>query len=287
MISAKIEESRIKFALRGCREKDFPVYEPKELIKTAIDRFGESLAVSCSFGRCSIAVLHMTRDLNPHIKVIFQNTGVQYPETYAYRDLLVKKWDLNIIETKPSKSFWQCLREYGFPLESRTAKGSPGKPKCCIYLKEKPFQEATKKFGIEAVLTGLRVAESRARMFAISQFGQYYLMRTREKVWKYHPIVFWNQEKISRYHHGRGVQIPTNLAYEKYGLTRTGCVPCTAYKGWKKNLAKTNPKMYHYIQKLRGVSLIDDFLKLEEEAFNDCNQVSPRKRQAFLEQWFA
>jgi len=226
----------------------------------------------------------MAQEFESKIKVVFQNTGVQYPETYAYRDLLVKKWDLNFIETKPIQSFWQCLDKYGFPLESRTAKGSPGKPKCCTYLKEKPFQDATKDFGIEAVLTGLRVAESRARMFAISQFGQYYLMKSREKVWKFHPIAFWSTKKVVSYL--TRVQIPVNEAYTNHGLERTGCMPCTAYKGWEKVLVGSNPALYHYIQKLRGNSLIDDYLQLEDEAFNDCNQVSPSKKQVFLEQWF-
>jgi len=284
MISPKIEESRIKFALRGCKDKGFEVFEAKELIKKAIDEFGDSLAVACSFGRCSVAVLNMARDLNPRIKVVFQNTGVQYPETYVYRDLLVKQWDLSFIETKPIQSFWHCLDEYGFPLESRTAKGSPGKPKCCTYLKEKPFQNATKQFGINAVLTGLRATESRARMFAISQFGQYYLMHSREKIWKYHPLAFWKTEEVINYLNR--VQIPMNKAYENHRLERTGCMPCTAYKGWQKVLASSNPKLYRHIQKLRGVSLIGDFLNLEDQAFNDCNQVSASKRQAFLKEWF-
>jgi len=284
MISPLVEESRIKKALRDCEERGFQVFEPKELIKKAIDEFGDSLAVACSFGACSVAVLHMARDLNPQIKVVFQNTGVQYPETYAYRDLLVKEWDLNFMESKPIKSFWQCLDEYGFPLESRSAKGSPGKPKCCVWLKEKPFREVKKEFGIEAILMGLRASESRARMFGIGQFGQYYLNKKFGKIWKFHPIAFWNRKQVFSYF--SRVQIPLNPAYEKHGLERLGCMPCTNYKGWQKVMARANPKLYHYIQKLRGVSLIDDFLKLEEEAFNDCNQVSPIKKQNLLEQWF-
>lgn len=286
MISPKIEEARIQHALRGCKERDFQVFQPKELIKKAIDEFGDSLAVACSFGACSVAVLHMARDLNPRIKTVFQNTGVQYPETYAYRDRLLEGWNLNprYIETKPIKSFWQCLDEYGFPLESRSAKGSPGKPKCCTYLKEKPFRQAQKEHGIEAILTGLRASESRARMFGIGQFGQYYLNKKFGQVWKFHPVAFWNRQRVFSYFNQ--VQISINPAYEKYGLERLGCMPCTNYKGWQGVMARANPKLYHYIQKLRGVSLIDDFLKLEDEAFNDCNQVSLRRRQVFLEQWF-
>ena len=97
-------------------------------------------------------------------------------------------------------------------------------------------------------------------------------------------IAFWSREQVFSYF--TQVQIPVNPAYEKYGLERLGCMPCTNYKGWQEVMARANPKLYRYIQKLRGVSLIDDFLSLEDEAFRDCNQASPRKRQAFLEQWF-
>ena len=31
-------------------------------------------------------------------------------------------------------------------------------------------------------------------------------------------------------------------------LKRMGCLPCTAHKGWRAQLAKINPKMYRFIQ---------------------------------------
>lgn len=283
MLSPKVEESRIHKALRDCKEHGFEVYAPIECIKTAIDKFGDKLAVSCSFGRCSVAVLHMALQLNPEIPVIFNNTTVQFPETYEYRDRLVEEWNINLIETKPVKPFWDVIKEEGLPL-MRKAKGSLGKPKCCWYCKDLPLQLACQKHGITANLTGLRVAESRARMFIIAQKGQFYFRRTRGEMWQLHPITFWDSEEVNSYM--ERVQIPLNPVYEKYGLERLGCMPCTAYLGWEKVLAKTNPKMYRYVQKLRGVSLIDDFLSLEDEAFNGCNQASPRKGQAFLEEWF-
>jgi phosphoadenosine phosphosulfate reductase len=295
MISPKIEESRIRKALRDCKDHGFEVLEPVECVKKAIDRFGDSLAVSCSFGSCSVAVLHMARDLNPQIKVVFNNTGVQYPETYGYRDFLCKEWDLNppqYIETKPVKSFWQCVKEYGLPLFRSTSykkgdykfgKPSYGKPKCCVYLKELPFRQAMKENEIEATITGMRAGESRARMFAFGQFGQNYATKKYGALTKFNPIAFWTHSELWQYLKDHNV--PINPLYLK-GAHRSGCMPCTGFKGWQKQLAKLNPRMYRYVQKLRGVSLIDDFLTLEDQVFNGCDQVSPRKRQAFLERWF-
>jgi len=283
MISRKIEESRIQFALRGCRDKGFEVFAPKELIKKAIDEFGDTLVVSCSFGSCSVAVLHMAWDLNPRIKVVFDNTGVEYSETYAYRDKLVKEWDLNFGETKPIKSFWQCVKEYGFPLIRQTGRSKFKKPQCCTYLKEKPFKNYCRSNDIKATLTGLRCSESGVRMLAISQVGQFYLHKTSQ-IWKFHPIAFWNHKQVWEYFEKN--DIPMNEVYTKHGLSRSGCMPCTGFLNWEKQLARINPKMYHYVQKLRGVSLIDDFIQLEDQAYHDCNQASPRRRQAFLENWF-
>jgi len=300
MISPKIEESRIKFALRGCKTKELQVYDPKELVKEAVDKFGESLAVSCSFGRCSIAVLHMAWDLNPRIKVVFDNTTVQYQETYAYRDFLVKEWDLNFIETFPIRPFWDVIKEHGLPTIRRqyyhsyarmkgqkwkrhTFQEKTGKPACCWFCKDKPFLNARKEHGIEATLMGLRVCESRARMYFGADYGQAHFTK-RHKIMKYNPILFWTRDELVRYLEQHN--IPQSEVYTKLGLERNGCMPCTGFLNWEKQLARINPKMYKYVQRLRGVSLIDDFLQLEDQAFNGCNQVSPSKRQAFLKEWF-
>jgi len=146
-MNPRVEEARIRKALRDCERRGYRVYEPMECVKEAIERFGDSLAVSCSFGSCSVVVLHMTLQLKPDVKVVFNNTGVEYPETYAYRDLLKKEWKLNLIETKPIKSFWQCIKEYGFPLyrgkKGKGKYGNPGKP---IFLLVKWIEASNQKF---------------------------------------------------------------------------------------------------------------------------------------------
>jgi phosphoadenosine phosphosulfate reductase len=280
MISPKIEAARISKALRDCGRHGFPILEPMACIKKAIEHFGDSLAVSCSFGSCSVVVLHMTLKFKPDIKVVFNNTGVEYPETYAYRDLLKKEWNLNLVETKPLKSFWQCVKEYGFPLyrgkKGKGKEGNPGKPKCCIFLKEKPFKRFAEEHNVKATLTGLRAGESRARMFAFGQFGQNYATKKFYNIMKFNPIAFWTREQVWAYLHEN--HIPINQIYLK-GKDRSGCMPCTGFKGWQQQLAKTNPKMYHYVQKLRGVSLLDDFIALENEAVDRC-------AQRLLEEWF-
>ncbi len=277
MISPKIEKARITYAMRKCPT---PIQEPQKLVKEAIEKHGDNIAVSCSFGSCSVVVLHMALEVNPYIKVVFNNTGVEYPETYAYRDLLKKEWNLNLIETKPLKSFWQCVKEYGFPLiRSEYAwkkhKQAHEKPECCIFLKEKPFAKACKDFKIEATLTGLRCAESGVRMFTFAQRGMYYHTTKRGSLWRFHPIGLWTRKQVSDYLDDHG--IPINQIYLK-GKDRSGCMPCTGFLNWEQQLAKANLKMYRYVQKLRKIPLLDDYIQKEDEILNICEPSEAVKR---------
>jgi len=48
-------------------------FKPYDLIKQAIERHGEHIAVANSFGKDSMLVTHMSLSVNPNIKIIFEN----------------------------------------------------------------------------------------------------------------------------------------------------------------------------------------------------------------------
>jgi phosphoadenosine phosphosulfate reductase len=275
MISEKVENSRIVYAKRNCPTK---ILEPQEVIQKAIETHGDKLAVSCSFGHCSVVVLHMALKVNLKIKVVFNNTGVEYPETYAYRDLLKKEWNLNLIETHPLKTFWKCIEQHGFPLirhcirkGKRIEKSQ--KPHCCVHLKELPMKKACKDFKIEATLTGLRCAESSVRMFTLGQRGQYYHTSKYGELWRYHPIGFWTHKQVSEYLAENN--LPVNEIYKK--VDRSGCMPCTGFLNWEKQLSKTNLKMYRIVQKMRKVNLFDNYLEFENGLVANCDPIGTVK----------
>lgn len=274
MISEKVENSRIVYAKRNCPVR---IMEPEEVVRTAIETYGDKLAVSCSFGHCSVVVLHMALQVNPNIKVVFNNTGVEYPETYAYRDLLREKWHLNLIETKPVKPFWQCVKEYGFPMIRRRYKNKKrlygvgtDKPKCCVFCKELPMKIACETHNIEASLTGLRCAESSVRMFTLAQRGQSYQTTKYGKLWRYHPIGFWTHRQVSEYLAENG--LPINEIYKK--VDRSGCMPCTGFLNWENQLSKTNLKMYQIVQRMRKVNLFDNYLEFENAILENCDPIA-------------
>jgi len=305
-LSEKIEEMRINFALRYSQEHNLDNFDAKELMQIAVDEFGDSLAVSCSWGNCSVAVLKMALDIKPDITVIFDDTTVEYPETYEYRNLMLQQWNIkNYVETKPIIPFWTCWKTYGPPtvrrrykdareLKSfggkRTYQEKTGKPACCWFCKDKPMLDYCRKHKIKATLTGLRASESRARMFMAADYGQRHLSK-RYKITKFHPILFWDSKQLFKFFEASS--IPMNEVYTKLGLPRNGCMPCTSYLHFEKFLAKYNPKMLVLVQKFRlewkqrKDDLLDNFMtKLEDEAFDRCIQSSRSYRQQHLEEWF-
>jgi len=197
--------------------------------------------VSCSFGKDSVVVLSLVLEENPSIPVVFNNTGVQFRETYEFKDRLAKEWNVNLIELRPVEgwSFWRIAEEKGLD------DGKKYRDACCDYLKEIPLRRLIKKMRFRYNFTGITALESRTRMFRICQSGTHYYSK-KDGILRIHPIAYWTPEEVWNYIHEQG--LPYNPAYEKYGIDRVGCVPCTSHKGWREQLAKVNPKMYAFIQ---------------------------------------
>ena len=236
-----------------------------EIIQEAFRRF-KRLAVACSFGKDSVAVLHMVRQYDPNILVVFSNTGVEMRETLEYRDFLVKEWNLNYIEAKPQWTFWRIVKRYGYPATRFMTKekmrlireGKVGKdsiPKCCELLKEQPAREIFRKKHIECVFFGITWDESYNRKWTIIRYGTLFYHKSHRH-WKCYPIGYWNTADVWRYIEENN--IPVNPAYEK--VDRVGCITCTAYKDWEKDMAKLYPGLYRKIARDLGRPTLDDFL---------------------------
>jgi 3'-phosphoadenosine 5'-phosphosulfate sulfotransferase (PAPS reductase)/FAD synthetase len=239
-------------------------FEAEDLVKQAIERHKGTIGVACSFGKDSMVVLQMALKHDKNIPVLFANTGVEFPETIEFKNRMIEEWDLNIHETKPIKSFWTCITDYGFPVFR--GKGTSRSPKCCIYTKEKPMMLLQKDLGIVAIFTGLMAEESRQRKLTMMRYdhkkapvmwhddiefcGQRWWSK-HDGIWKYHPIAYWSEADVLNY--TKQNNIPLNSVYTKWNgiYKRCGCLPCPAYLDWEKKLPKTHPKLYLTLKKLQ------------------------------------
>ena len=210
-------------------------WNAKDLIKQAIERHGDSIAVACSFGKDSIVALWMAIQIKPDIKVIFENTGVEYKQTIDLKNKLHKEWNLNLKETKPIKSFWQCVDDYGIPKCRKTGGKGSNSPKCCKFLKEEPAKILQREWGVNAVITGLQSCESRSRSLIakrydnkkapymeaehkgeIIEFCSQRWFTKSTNCWSYHPIMHWSVKDVWEYIFKNN--LPINKIYIKWDI---------------------------------------------------------------------
>ena len=259
-LTAKVMEYRRKLASRHPTAS----MTAEEIIAEALKY---KVYVAWSGGRCSTVALHLTLQQDPDILVMFNNTGVEYPETVKYVHRMAKEWRLNFNEVKPDTTFWKLVEEHGFPqLRGSGKAGRPRKPACCEYLKEKPANNYVKEHGMDGFISGIRVEESRPRALGIFQTGVYYKAQ-RDGLWKFHPIALWSIEKLIQYaklHH-----LPLNPLYDM-GLPRVGCMPCTGFTQWREQLSLTRPRFYKWLNREYQKSVGEPTLWEFEDRYDVC-----------------
>lgn len=109
--------------------------------------------------------------------------------------------------------------------------------------------EFYKEYNPGMTFVGLTGGEGRQRRWAyILKGGAIYHMKAHN-VMKCIPMIWWTQEDV--WHYLKINNVPVNPAYEKYGIERLGCVPCTGYKSWETEMPKINPKMYRLIKRMK------------------------------------
>jgi phosphoadenosine phosphosulfate reductase len=235
------------------RPLEVKLAESREVIKHHFEEFKEEeMAVAWSGGKDSTLLLWLILQSHPGVPVVFNNTGVEAKETILFIRKITSTWRLNLVETKPVKSFWQCAEEYGLAKGSKT-RYKPGEyPKCCYYLKERPMLEAIRENGWKCIFLGQLAMESRNRMFKAKQKGLCYHVK-KINACKVHPLLYWTVDEIWDFSIKN--KVPINPIYST-GIERCGCQPCTAYRTWKEEMQKQNPRMYKLIMKKMGQELL-------------------------------
>jgi len=262
------ETNNIRWAVTGMHRNSHPITPPSEMISMAVEKHGDRLTLAWSGGRCSTVVLHKALKIDPDIKVVYGNTGIEFPENVEYVHSVADDWGVNLHELHPDTTFWKIVEKHGMPKfrkfgDNKTVKyltrlgvKTARRPYCCWLLKEKPRFKFYKEHEIEGDITGMRAAESRARARTFNRYGISYELKSPPKIWVYHPIGLWSTPKMEAYLEKH--DIPHNPVYDTQ--TRNGCWACTAYKGWEENSMKYNPEIYKMLQKKRGAMLMDDYI---------------------------
>jgi len=196
------------------------------------DGLAGDVAVVSSFGAESAVLLHLVSRIDPSLPVLFLETGKHFPETLAYRDLLIERLGLtNVINLTPDPADLEKKDETGL----RWSYDPDG---CCEIRKVKPLAKAIG--GFDASITGRKSFQSSTRAnlprFEIDNSDA----QGRLKI---NPLIDWSAEDIAAYIAEHDLP-PHPLVAE--GYPSIGCSPCTSkvaegedarsgrWKGWDK-----------------------------------------------------
>ncbi len=73
---------------------------PQEVLRSALTAYFPDIVLASSFGAEDVVLIDMVHQLNPLTPILYLDTDFLFPETYATRDALVKKYRIAPIQVK-------------------------------------------------------------------------------------------------------------------------------------------------------------------------------------------
>lgn len=186
--------------------RDLEDATPQEVLRWAVDTFGEGFAITSSMGDGVLASL-----AGLGVDVVFLDTGYHFAETIGTRDAVAQVYGVNVRTMLPLLTVAQQDASYGSELWRRDPDA------CCAMRKVEPLTRGLEPY--TAYASGIRRDESVTRR----DIGVVEWDARRGKV-KVNPLATWTQSQVDSYVEANGVLV-NPLAYD--GYPSIGCAPCT------------------------------------------------------------
>jgi phosphoadenosine phosphosulfate reductase len=180
--------------------KEFETVPAGQVIRWAVDTFGDSLVLAASFE--DIVLIDLVTKVAPAIEVIFLDTEAHFPETLSFVEETRQRYNLNLTVTKPGPD---------------AADHPCGSAQCCQFRKVGPLRRAVQ--GNRAWMTSLKRVDGPTRAGApvVSWDEAFGLV-------KINPLVTWSNEDISSYLADQ--DLPAHPLTAR-GYRSIGCAPTT------------------------------------------------------------
>jgi phosphoadenosine phosphosulfate reductase len=165
-------------------------------------------AVTSSFQSECVVLVDLVRQVRPDIPVLFLDTFHHFAQTLEYRDRMVERYTLNLINLRaaePKVGLWE--------IESTDA--------CCARHKVGPLFSALENYDVWFTALRRDQSPSRANLADVEPFR----LPSGNAIRKVSPLAAWTTRDVWRY--AKDHDIPLLPLYE-LGYTSIGCEPCTA-----------------------------------------------------------
>ena len=196
------------------------------------DRVAGDIAVVSSFGAESAILLHLIAQVDRNTPVLFLETGKHFPETLAYRDLLIDRLGLtNLRNLTPDPAAIAARDESGL----RWNYDPDG---CCEIRKVLPLAGALAAF--DGTITGRKGFQSATR----AGLPRFEIDTTdAQGRLKINPLADWSSDRLAAWFTEH--DLPPHPLVEQ-GYPSIGCSPCTSkvaagedpragrWRGWDK-----------------------------------------------------
>jgi phosphoadenosine phosphosulfate reductase len=169
-------------------------------IAWAVERFGDSLAVACSFQ--DIVIVDLAHAADPGIEVVFLDTEAHFPETLSFVEEVRAHYNLRLTTTRPGPE------AAAFPC---------GSDRCCEFRKVAPLRQAL--VGHEGWITGLKRVDAPTR--ASTRIVEW---DTAFGLVKVNPLATWTDDDIASYIADH--DLPEHPLIGR-GYLSIGCAPTT------------------------------------------------------------
>jgi phosphoadenosine phosphosulfate reductase len=189
--------------------------EPAEVVRWAVDTFGDELVLACSFSIEDAVVASLLAEATPRPKVFALDTGRLPEETYRAAESLASRYGLSIEWYFPRAEAVEKLVRAKGPFSFYDS--LEARHECCGIRKVEPLRRALA--GRRAWLTGLRRGQSvtRDRIAKVEWDSANGLV-------KVNPLADWDRGQVWAYAEAHGV--PIHPLHRK-GYPSIGCAPCT------------------------------------------------------------
>lgn len=183
---------------------------PEEVIAWAVQTF-PNITFACSFGAEDVVLVDMLQKISPSSDIFYLDTDFHFAETYATRDLLQARYELEFVRVSPKLTPEEQAHQYGEALW----KTDPNT--CCNLRKVEPLTRILSNY--EAWITGIRrdQAPTRANAKKIEYDSKFGLI-------KFNPIAHWTSEDVWQYI--RQNEVIYNPLHER-NYPSIGCEYCT------------------------------------------------------------
>ena len=182
---------------------------PQEIIRWAVDSFGEHFVIATSMSEGVLA--HLAGSVASGVDMVFLDTGYHFAETIGTRDAIAATYDVRVHTLLPDITVADQDATFGKDLFSTDP------DTCCALRKVAPLERGLAPY--LAWGSGIRRDEALTRRHI--HVVEWDAKRSKVKI---NPLAAWTQDDVDDYIEKNNILV-NPLVYD--GYPSIGCAPCT------------------------------------------------------------